>query len=434
MKPKLTFFWLRRDLRLEDNTALFHALSDENPVQMIFIFDTDILERLGSRSDARVQFIHQEIADIKKQLREREADLMVKIGKPIEVWKELTNSFNIVKIYANRDYEPYARQRDKEIYQYMHSMGIPFIAKKDHVIFEKNEITKTDGKPYTVYTPYSKLWKKKVDSSTYRFFESETIFNYHRPQVEYHFPDLSEIGFKKSLISIPSKKLNRSLITNYHNTRNFPGIKGTTRLGIHLRFGTLSIRTLASNVTAINSKYLNELIWRDFYSSILWHFPRVADQNFNSRYDNINWRSDEDDFRKWCQGKTGYPIVDAGIRELNASGYMHNRVRMVVASFLTKYLLIHWSWGESYFADKLLDFDLASNNGGWQWAAGTGVDAAPYFRVFNPYLQAQKFDPDLVYIKKWIPEFGTSEYPVEMIDHKKARERALNIYKAGLVA
>ncbi len=430
MKP-ISIFWFRRDLRLEDNTALHEVLNDEFPVQPVFIFDTNILSELEDRSDARVSFIHQELSRIQKELEKRNTSLDVRIGKPLEVWEQLLADYEIKKVYANKDYEPYARDRDKEIYNLLLSKGIPFKAKKDHVIFEKAEIVKDDGHPYTVYTPYSKKWKSQLTDFQLAFYPSAELNNWTQSDPK-PVPSLEPLGFHPSQIPFPENDISIDLISSYHQTRDLPAISGTSRLSVHLRFGTISIRRLVRTALKTNEKFLNELIWRDFYQSILWSFPRVVHENFQKKYDGIKWLNNEDEFKKWTEGKTGYPIVDAGMRELNATGFMHNRVRMIVASFLTKHLLIDWRWGEAYFAKKLLDYELASNNGGWQWAAGTGVDAAPYFRIFNPYTQTKKFDPKHQYIRKWVPEYDSSDYPQPMVDHKMARQRALDTYKAGI--
>lgn len=432
MQQKISLFWFRRDLRLEDNAALFHALKSENPVQPIFIFDSTILDKLPNKKDARVEFIHQTLADLARELAKKGTKLDVRIGEPLHVWKQLTDDYSIEKVYANRDYEPYARTRDKEVYEYLQSLGIAFMAKKDQVIFEKDEVLKKDGTPYTVYTPYSKIWKDQLNDFYLKSYPSEKINNWSTSAKSKQLPSLEAIGFKLTEISFPSNQFKEEIIRNYQETRDLPAVAGTSRLSIHLRFGTISIRKLATASKPINAKYLNELIWRDFYQAILWHFPRVVRENFHRKYDGVEWRNNETEFKKWCDGNTGYPIVDAGMRELSTTGFMHNRVRMIVASFLTKHLLIDWRWGEAYFAEKLLDFDLASNNGGWQWAAGTGVDAAPYFRVFNPYLQTEKFDPDLKYVRKWVPEFQELSYPKPMVDHKMAWKRAIDTYKEGL--
>lgn len=430
-KPKVTLFWFRRDFRLEDNAALFYALKEENPVQPIFIFDTEILHKLEHKKDARVEFIHQELTRLSKELEKKGTSLDIRIGSPIEVWKQLIKDYNVGMVYANRDYEPYARERDKVVYELLQQKGIEFKAKKDHVIFEKDEVTKDDGNPYVVYTPYSKLWKRKLNDFYIKSYPSDSLNNWNNDNSK-NMPSLEDIGFESADIDFPSRELNEDIVEDYHNSRDIPFVRGTSRISLHLRFGTVSIRQLVRQAKELNEKYLNELIWRDFYQAILWHFPKVVERNFSAKYDGINWRNNEEEFKKWCVGKTGYPIVDAGMRELNKTGFMHNRVRMIVASFLTKHLLIDWRWGEAYFAEKLLDYELASNNGGWQWAAGTGVDAAPYFRIFNPYSQTDKFDPQYKYIRKWVPEFEMSSYPKPIIDHKEARERCLEVYKEGI--
>lgn len=432
-QSKVSLFWFRRDLRLEDNHGLFEALSGEFPVQPIFIFDQNILDKLNDVKDARVHFIHQELERLQVILTERGATLDVRIGQPLQVWQQLLEDYDVGRVYANKDYEPYARERDKVVYDLLSEKGITFKAKKDHVIFEKSEVVKGDGKPYAVYTPYSKQWKQKLSSEQLQTYPSATTQHWYQAPVR-DIPKLHAFGFQPGDIPLPDRIPDLKVIRKYHDTRDFPALKGTSRLGLHLRFGTISLRQLVKQTQEVNIKYLNELIWRDFYQAILWHFPQVVKYNFSRKYDGIEWRNDETEFQKWCEGSTGYPIVDAGMRELNATGFMHNRVRMIVASFLTKHLLIHWSWGEAYFAEKLLDFELASNNGGWQWAAGTGVDAAPYFRVFNPYIQTEKFDPNLDYVQKWVPEYQSLKYPNPIVDHKLARERAIDTYKRGLTA
>ncbi len=427
----VSIFWFRRDLRLQDNAALYHALSGEYPVLPIFIFDKNILDKLPTK-DARVEFIHQTIAGINEQLKSKGTTLLVKYGKPTEVWKELLETYDIQTLYANRDYEPYARERDKAVYEMLEAKGIPFKSYKDHVIFEKSEVMKDNGDPYVVYTPYSKTWLAKLQDKDLESYTSGLMFdNWH--QTEWQQPiSLKEMGFEPMGMEFPNTNVTDTLLAHYKDKRNFPAQPGTSHLGLHFRFGTVSIREKARQAKAHSATYLNELIWREFYQAILWHFPRVVKESFRKEYDQIEWRNNEAEFKLWCEGKTGYPIVDAGMRELNETGYMHNRVRMIVASFLTKHLLIDWRWGEAYFAEKLLDFDLASNNGGWQWAAGTGVDAAPYFRVFNPALQQEKFDPDSKYLRKWVPEVNTPNYPKPMVEHKMARQRALDTYKKGL--
>ena len=430
-KTKINIFWFRRDLRLEDNTGLNVAIKSDRPVLPIFIFDNNILDDLEDKSDARVTFIHDQITAINQQLRLKKSGINVYHGEPYKIWTELTEAYDISEVFTNRDYEPYARSRDKAIYELLISKSITFNTYKDHVIFEKKEVVKDDGTPYVVFTPYSKKWKDRLQDNPFHVASNILGFdNFHTftPDI----PSLEQLGFQRSSIAIPSNDLDEALITKYGETRNYPAINGTSRLGIHLRFGTVSIRKVAELAMSKNETFLNELIWREFYQMILFHFPKVVENNFRAKYDHVEWRNNEADFEAWCQGKTGYPIVDAGMRELNITGHMHNRVRMIVASFLTKHLLIDWRWGEAYFAKNLLDFELASNNGGWQWAAGTGTDAQPYFRIFNPESQTKKFDSELKYIKKWVPEFQELSYPKPIVDHKFARERCLKTYKEGL--
>ncbi|MEM1323879.1 MAG: deoxyribodipyrimidine photo-lyase [Bacteroidota bacterium] len=439
----ISIFWHRRDLRLNDNAGLYRALCSDHPVLPLFIFDRHILDKLEDKKDARVHFLHDTITAMKAELEQMDSSIEVEYGYPEEIWPQLLQRYKIAAVYTNHDYEPYALERDTQIRQLLEDQGIPFHTYKDHVLFEKDEVLKDDGTPYTVFTPYSRKWRKKMqsrpaldgDESTSYYLQSypnEQYFDRLHRQSPLAIPSLEEMGFQPTDIPIPSTNVTRGLIRNYKETRNFPAIDGTSRLGLHFRFGTISIREKARHARRLSDTYLNELIWRDFYAMILAHFPHVAKGNFRSKYDYIEWRNNEEEFQAWCEGRTGYPIVDAGMRELNATGYMHNRVRMITASFLTKHLLIDWRWGEAYFAAKLLDFDLASNNGGWQWAAGTGTDAAPYFRVFNPYSQQQKFDKELKYVKKWVPEYGTPAYTAPIVDHKEARQRCLDTYKVGL--
>lgn len=429
---KVNIFWFRRDLRLEDNTGLYYAYNQEKDVLPLFIFDKNILDALEDKHDPRVSFIHHQIKQLSEKLKTFESSILVKYGKPLDVWQELLNTYDIQNVYTNRDYEPYARERDTEVKTLLNERGIQFLDFKDQVIFEKGEIVNGSGDFYKVFTPYSKVWLEKFKNTDIQTVSLDPRKNNFFKTSPLPIPSLEDMGFSPSEIKIPELEIDRKIIQGYDKTRNFPAVKGTTRLGIHLRFGTISVRQLALEASKLNDTYLNELIWREFYMMILYHNPHVVNKAFKPQYDQIHWRTDEEDFEKWCDGKTGYPIVDAGMRELNSTGYMHNRVRMIVASFLTKHLLIDWRWGEAYFAKKLLDFELSSNNGGWQWAAGTGTDAQPYFRVFNPESQTEKFDKELKYIKKWVPEFGTPAYPKPMVDHKFARERAINTYKTAL--
>lgn len=431
-KTAVSIFWFRRDLRLFDNAGLWHALNAGFPTVSVFIFDTEILEKLDDKRDARVQFIHRELEKIKSELRSFGSDLDVRYGNPLEIWKDLLSDYNVKCVSANRDYEPYARQRDKKVYEFLQERDIPFKAFKDQVIFDRSEIVKDNGEPYVVFTPYSKKWLETLKDSDLQSFETEKQHNnFHKFQVG-SMPSLNEMGFESFAFEYPSREVDLEKVKAYDKLRDFPAKDATSHLSIHLRFGTISIRTLSRIAQKYNKIWLNELIWRNFYQMIIWHFPDRVEKAFKENYDHIPWRDAEADFEKWCAGNTGYPIVDAGMRQLNATGFMHNRLRMITASFLTKHLLIDWRWGEAYFAQKLLDFDLASNNGGWQWAAGSGVDAAPYFRIFNPYLQTQKFDPVNDFISKWIPEIGTEKYPKPMVEHGAARARALDIYKKAL--
>lgn len=428
----IAIFWHRRDLRLNDNAALYHALKSGLPVLPIFIFDTNILDKLEDKADKRVLFIHQELQKLNLQLKEYGSSILVNIGTPENVWKELLQNFTIKKVFTNHDFEPYAIERDNRVKELLSENGIEFITAKDHVIFEKNEVIKDDGKPYTVFTPFSRKWREKLQPFYWKSYPTLQYANaFHKTDI-FSIPPLESFGFRTFQFDFPERVVRHETVNNYSTQRDFPAVNGTSKLGIHLRFGTLSIRQLLAYALERNQTFVNELIWRDFYQMILWHFPHVVNGGFKKEYDAINWENDEQKFALWCQGKTGYPIVDAGMRELNETGYMHNRVRMIVASFLTKHLLIDWRWGEAYFAAKLLDFDLAANNGGWQWAAGSGTDAAPYFRVFNPTLQTQKFDPKSIYIKKWIPELTSPAYPKPIVVHELARKRALEVYGKAL--
>lgn len=442
MRP-IAIFWHRRDLRLHDNASLYHALKGDLPVLPLFIFDAHILDDLADKKDARVEFIHQHITQLHSQLEALGSTIRVEHGSPAEVWKRLLDELPVGAVYTNHDYEPYALQRDEEVRRLLAERQIPLHTYKDHVIFERQEVVKDDGLPYTVFTPYSRKWRAALLSRTGQPGDAGASFylkSYPNEQYFHRFaslppaplPSLESLGFERAGLPFPSAEVARSIIRNYDKTRDIPGIAGTSRLGVHFRFGTISIREKARHALSLNDTYLNELIWRDFYAMILSNFPHVADRAFRPEYEHIEWRQDKNGLQRWRDGLTGYPLVDAGMRELAVTGYMHNRVRMVTASFLTKHLLIDWRLGEAWFAQKLLDFDLASNSGGWQWAAGCGTDAAPYFRVFNPTAQQEKFDPDLVYIRRWIPEYGTSRYPQPIVEHKMARERCLEVYKAGL--
>jgi len=427
MSP-ITLFWFRRDLRLNDNHALHKALQEGN-VLPIFIFDINILNKLQDRKDKRLTFIYNELLHLKDRLEEINSTLLIFYGEPLSIIKKLTEDYPVSKLYYNKDYEPYALERDKKITAHLKQLSVSVSSFKDQVIFEENEIVKNNQQAYTVFTPYSRKWKEKLSTENIQPFPSENFLHGFIKLDKSRTPDLKDIGFEPCHCSFPLKEPDIDIIKNYHNTRDIPSVNGTSRLSVHLRFGTLSIRQLVKIALENNPVYLNELIWREFYMMILWHFPQTEEQSFKKEYDQLEWKNDENDFKRWCEGKTGYPIVDAGMRELNETGFMHNRLRMITASFLTKHLLIDWRWGEAYFADKLLDYEQASNVGGWQWAASTGCDAVPYFRIFNPELQTQKFDPEYKYIKQWVPEFNTPTYPKPIVDHQFARERALQAFK-----
>jgi deoxyribodipyrimidine photo-lyase len=426
--PDTVIWWIRRDLRLDDNAALYCALKENSTVLPMFIFDTNILNQLDDKSDKRVEFIYRNIQGLKDQLEVFGSSLLIFYGSPVDIFSKL----NPKGVYTNHDYEPYARARDQEVETILTRRKVFFKTFKDQVIFEKDEILKADKKPYTIFTPYSRVWKEALRSAGVKSYATEKYFNNLQRTKPLSSPSLQDIGFSETGFIFPERVIKTSVITNYEQTRNFPAVLGTSRLSVHLRFGTVSIRRLVNIALKKSTTWLNELIWREFYQMILWHFPQVVDRSFKSAYDRIEWINSPHDFDAWCDGKTGYPLVDAGMRELNQTGFMHNRIRMVTASFLTKHLLIDWRWGEAYFAKKLLDYELASNNGGWQWAAGSGCDAAPYFRIFNPELQMKKFDPEQRYIKKWIPEFQTQSYPAPIVDHKSARARAIRTFKSVL--
>jgi len=432
LKDQVNFFWFRRDLRLEDNVGLYHALKSGSPVRALFIFDSEILDRLENKRDARLVFIQHQLVKINLQLQIFGSSLLVEYGRPIDIWKKIVKENSVGTVFSNRDYEPYAITRDKEVESFLKTKNIDFSRYKDQVVFDRDDVTKADGTPYTVFTPYSKKWKSALNNESFRALPSEKFLKNLQPCSAGEIQPLSSMGFEDFRIKFPSPSLKKSVLTNYEDDRDYPARDGTSRLSIHLRFGTISIRELFRTAFPVSEKWTNELIWREFYMSILYHFPHVENQAFKSAYNQLNWLQDEKGFKLWCEGKTGFPIVDAGMRELNETGFMHNRLRMITATFLTKYLLVDWRWGEAYFAQKLLDYDLAANNGGWQWCAGTGVDAAPYFRIFSMDSQTQRFDPDQLYIKRWIPELRSGEYPEPIVDYSFARKRCLDFYKGGL--
>ncbi len=436
-KPRIAIHWFRRDLRLHDNHGFFKALTGQADVLPLFIFDTRILHRLENATDRRVDLIHRRLQTMQQELIRHGSTLLVEHGDPLAVWRDLLNRFQITAVIANHDHEPYALERDRQVAQFLNANGIPFNTFKDISIFERDEVVKDDGKPYTVFTPYMKKWRSAFKPVDAHEFPSQKHFSSLKKMPPLDLPRLKSIGFKATDLVMPSQEITSGFLKKYHETRDFPAVNGTSRMSVNLRFGMVSIRELVRHVLNDRGvgaeKFLNELIWREFYMQILWHFPRY-DRAFKQAYDKIAWRTDELEFAVWCEGRTGYPMVDAGMRELNATGLMHNRVRMVCASFLTKHLLIDWRWGEAYFAQKLLDFELSSNNGSWQWAASTGCDAAPYFRIFNPELQLKRFDPSLIYVKHWVPEVKTANYVHPMVVHEIARQRAIGTFQKGLQA
>lgn len=433
IKKEICIFWFRRDLRLEDNTALFMALKSGYKVLPVFILDKNILSQFDNNQNAQVEFIYQQLLSLKAQLTDLNSSIIVSYSTPIEFFEQITSKYSIKAVYVNEDYELYARKRDSEIEKILNTKNISFYSYKDQVIFSKNDIIKDDGTPYTVFTPYSKKWKNCFKFEFVIPYNCKAYFNNFFHFKESFFPSFSDLGYVSRGIVFPNNEIDDLLIKNYNTYRDYPAFKGTSRLGVHLRFGTISIRKLVSKAYQLNDVFLNELIWREFYFAITWHFPHICNNNsFKIKYDEIKWQNDEINFNAWCEGKTGYPFVDAGMRELNTTGFMHNRARMITASFLVKHLLIDWRWGETYFANKLLDFDFSANNGGWQWAAGSGCDAAPYFRIFNPRLQTLKFDKEEKYIRKWIPEIDSNLYPKPIVEHNFARKRAIEIYKKAL--
>ncbi|MCJ7449706.1 MAG: DNA photolyase family protein [Bacteroidales bacterium] len=426
---KINIFWFRRDLRLDDNTGLNQALNSGLPVLPVFIFDTNIIDELPS-DDPRVNFIYDSLFSINKELQKSGSSIYILKGDPGKIWKELIVSYDINAVFVNKDYEPYSIERDNRIESLLKKHQISFKRYKDQVIFEESEILKSDNKPYTIFTPYKNRWLQKF-TENFPFITvnkvNERSFFY---SFSFKFPSLEVLGFSNSNVRVRPYDL--SVIPDYHKFRDIPASDMTSYLSPHLRFGTVSIRNLVKIAFRENQTFLNELIWREFFMQILFHFPHVVTRNFRTVYDDIQWINDEGDFKRWCAGESGYPIVDAGMRQLNKTGYMHNRVRMITAGFLCKHLLIDWRWGEAYFAQKLLDYELSSNNGNWQWAAGTGCDAAPYFRIFNPYAQQKKFDPEKEYIRKWIEDFEQPGYPAKIVEHDFARQRAITIYKSGI--
>jgi len=431
LRDNLVIFWFRRDLRLKDNAGLFHALNENNKVLPIFIYDKNTLDKLN-KSDHRLDFIEHSLKKLNDLLKKNDKSISIYYGKPVKVFSELIKKYNVSKVYSNKDYTPYSIKRDKKVEELLKVNNIDFNSFKDHVLFEKFEIVKNDNTPYKVYTPFSRKWLIKMSENKIDFFNSEKyIYKFFNERGK--FLTLKEIGFDKSKLNPLVLNLSSDTINNYEKTRNFPSVNGTSKIGIHLRFGTISTREMITKAEASKNKtFLKELVWREFFQQILFHYPHTLNKSFKPKYDRIEWLNNENQFKKWCSGQTGYPLVDAGMRELNQTGFMHNRVRMLVGSFLCKHLLIDWRWGEAYFAEKLYDYETASNVGNWQWVAGCGVDASPYFRIFNPHEQIKKFDKNLIYTKKWVPEFDSNQYVDPIVIHKEARERCLLTYKKAL--
>ncbi len=431
MKKEISICWLRRDLRLNDQAALYHALKSKYPVLLIFVFDPEILDKLQDKDDKRLAFIHRQLTKLNSELHKYGSSLKVMHDQVILAFEKLISEFNVKEVYANHDYEPYAIDRDSKVLDFLSNRGIPFHTFKDQVIFERTDIMKSDGTPYTVFTPYSRRWKEAFSKSSLAEYPSESYLSKCLQLEPLSVPNLEDIGFVVPPFDLPLFNISETLIRNYDLTRNLHSVNGTSQISIHLRFGTLSIRYLVKLAVQWNEQWLNELIWREFFMMILYNYPHVVQNSFKKKYDQIQWRNNEQEFEAWCRGETGYPIVDAGMRQLNETGLMHNRVRMIVAGFLCKHLLIDWRWGEAYFARKLLDYELSSNNGNWQWASGSGCDSAPYFRIFNPTAQTLKFDPKLIYVKTWISNFKV-DYLMSIVQHEFARKRALECYKIAL--
>lgn len=432
MTTPLAVFWFRRDLRLHDNAGLAQALASGHAVLPVFIFDSNILSGLP-QDDARVTFIFDTLQALRAQLeQDHGSSLALYHGKPLEVFERILHSYPVAAVYTNHDYEPYARERDDALRQWLKTQSVTFHSFKDQVVFEKREVVKESGDPYVVYTPYMRKWRSMLNQTALTVYPSAERLSGLVKQPPCSNLTLADIGFARAAITVPPYQLDIGVLECYAADRDFPARQGTSQLSPHLRFGTVSIRRIVQQTLEISDSFCNELIWREFFSQILWHFPQTVHKSFKPQYDRIQWRNDATEFQRWCEGTTGYPLVDAGMRQLNATGLMHNRIRMVTASFLCKHLLIDWRWGEAYFARKLLDYDLASNVGNWQWVAGCGVDAAPYFRIFNPTTQIEKFDQQFDYIQTWVHDWHTFSYPAPMVDHAAARTRCLHAYREAV--
>ena len=458
--------WFRRDLRDVDHAALYHALRRHDRVHCAFVFDTEILDALPGRMDRRVEFIHGSVVALDAALRARGGGLIVRHGRARDVIPALAASLGVAEVLSNRDYEPAAIARDDEVAARLRGMGIGFADFKDQVIFERGEVLTQGGAPFSVFTPFKRAWLKALTPFYVKAYPVEAYAGHLAPPPDgTRMPTLAELGFATTNLAelgvTPGRAGGRRLLADfltrigrYKSARDFPARKGVSYLSVHLRFGTVSIRELAAAALAVGGEgaetWLSELIWRDFYQQILWHHPRVVAASFRPEYDRVVWDDAPDLFAAWCEARTGYPLVDAAMCQLLHSGYMHNRLRMVVASFLTKDLGIDWRLGEAFFAEHLIDFDLAANNGGWQWAASTGCDAQPYFRIFNPVTQSEKFDPDGAFIRRYLPALARvparylhapwtmppvdqklagcvigQDYPAPVVDHARARARTL---------
>lgn len=471
-RPSSRLVWFRRDLRIDDHAALYHALRAGGPVWCVFVFDTDILDELlaeGLSADRRVEFIHASVTELDAALRALGGGLIVRHGRAREVVPQLARELGVAGVVANRDYEPAAFARDRAVHDALARDGIAFDTYKDQVVFECDEVLTQGGKPFSVFTPYKNAWLKKLTPFHLKAYPVRTYADALAAVAAGDIPSLADMGFRST--NLATLKLPAGMsgadtlfdafldrIDRYKVLRDFPAAKGPSYLSVHLRFGTISIRRLAREAHARGGAgaetWLSELIWRDFYFQILWHNPHVVGASFRPEYDAVRWVDDAAKFRAWCEGRTGYPLVDAAQRQLAQTGYMHNRLRMVSASFLTKDLGIDWRRGEHWFARQLNDFDLAANNGGWQWAASTGCDAQPWFRIFNPVTQSEKFDADGQFIRRYCPELAKfdkkrihapwlatpleqkmagcvigSDYPAPIVDHAAAREATLARFK-----
>jgi|SRR6476661_159510 len=435
---KICLFWHRRDLRIHDNAGLAAALDSGLPVLPLFIYDSDILTQLPDKADARLTFIYDQVERLATETETAGGTFLARYGRPAEVLAQLADELDIAAVHTNEDYEPYARQRDGEVGEMLAQRGIAFYLYKDQVVFAKDDIMTKSGTVPKVFGAYHKAYLERLTDELLLPYGSQDAFraeNLHRltkAQAGTR-PTLEELGFERREQYSPTVELPaEDVVRNYHRTRDTPALtNGTTRLSVQLRFGTVSVRQAMRQARALNPKLLAEIIWRDFFMMLLWHFPGTATEAYDPKMRAIPYRNNEDEFRAWCEGHTGYPLVDAGMRELNATGYLPNRVRMTVAGFLVKHLFIDWRWGERYFADKLLDYELAINVGNWQWMAGTGAVAAPWFRVYSPQNQLEQVDPELKYVKSWVPELGTAGYPAPIVEHKFARDRAVEAIRAA---